>query len=151
MVDDVTWYGNVFQRAIDNDGTLTDTPEAYPCQQTLLPHQHHDIDTHFPAAVACEALKDDDPYEDTTLEEAGAMIGIRGETTNDHDGKCMQLRDAGRVIELPVEYPEFPENWGNQDPLRLLSADQRPRHDQQYSVARGFVRLKTVEDEDESE
>jgi hypothetical protein len=67
------WHGRVFPRSSDGD---RDTPEALPAVDGVLPHLHEDCEDRFPRAVACIALKDDDPVDDEDLEDRGRAIGI---------------------------------------------------------------------------
>ena len=68
------WHGRVFPRSGEGD---RDTPEALPACDGVLPHLHEDSEERFPAAVACEALKDQDPDGDEGLEDRGRNIGVQ--------------------------------------------------------------------------
>jgi hypothetical protein len=67
------WHGKVFPRCSDGD---SDTPEALPAREGVLPHLHDDHDDRFPKAVACCALDDCDPPGEEGFEERGKAIGI---------------------------------------------------------------------------
>ena len=67
------WHGRVFPRSADGE---SDTPEALPAQEGVLPHLHSDQEDRFPRAVACDATTDRDPDGEDGLEDRGRAIGI---------------------------------------------------------------------------
>ena len=68
------WHGKVFPRSCEGD---RDTSEALPACDGVLPHLHDDSAERFPAAVACDALEDQDPESDESLEQKGRDIGVQ--------------------------------------------------------------------------
>ena len=146
LTDDARWYGTTFPMALSNDGTNTNLPDAYPCHEGLLPHQHDDIESHFPAAVACDALDDSDPPEDDSLEKIGKQLGFEGNEAV--KGSCHSYGD-NRGEDSP----------GNHHGALALSSTARCLHSSPkatragqrqhgHPVGPGFVRLKIVLEEE---
>ena len=75
------WHGRVFEESPDG------TPEARSACDGLLPHLHQDNEERFPAAVACEALEDQDPDRDDSLEDRGRSIGVQLGTSCGEKGR----------------------------------------------------------------
>ena len=89
MVDDLEWDGQMFPRATDADGAFTNLPDAYPCRNATLPHQHPNLQQHFPSAIAGPALPESEEVEDRTLEDEEVKIGIGSNSEE------MRRREAG--------------------------------------------------------
>ena len=53
-------------------------PEAFRCEEGVLPHMHRDVEERFPRAIAGEALQDVDPPNDDSLEKYGERLGKDG-------------------------------------------------------------------------
>ena len=71
----IEWDGYKYPRTVDEEGQLVDQPDAYPTDDNLLPHQHHDVYPRFPAAVARPAFQEEEYAENDMLEKAGVEVG----------------------------------------------------------------------------
>ena len=73
-------------------------PEAYHCDEGVLPHLHNDVYDRFPKATASDELDDADPKDDTTLEELGTRLGKdRERFKNVH---CFSVGDSPNLVQL---------------------------------------------------
>ena len=68
--------GHVYPRALDNDGTPTELPDAYHTITDVLPHLRPSIHTHFPSAIACPALPEEAEVDDEMPGKIGIKLGI---------------------------------------------------------------------------
>jgi hypothetical protein len=98
------WHGRVFPRSCED----TETPEALPAREGVLPHLHEDGEDRFPRAVARDALEDQDPEDNGGLEERGKKIGIElgtscGERSKE-EANCLY-----DWCDLPYDVPETPQ------------------------------------------
>ena len=150
LVDDIEWHGYTFPQALGNDGSETNTPEAYPCHEGLLPHQHSKIDSHFPFAVACDPSNDNDPPTDDLLEQIGIRKGFDG----DQESLCRSQGDT-HGEDSSGNHRGAPANSSYAGSIHssLEATRARRQHDldQEFPVEKGFVRLRVVAEEDGSE
>ena len=70
------WDGRRFP--VGGDGGQGGVPEAFRCEEGVLPHMHQDVELRFPKAIAGEALEDMDPPDNSSLEERGTRRGKDG-------------------------------------------------------------------------
>ena len=76
----IIWDGRQFPIS-SLDGI--DLPDAFVHEEGLLPHLHENFAEIFPKAQACERQGDEDPADDTGLEELGTRLGMAPEKTKD--------------------------------------------------------------------
>ena len=70
----IQWCGKVFP-VVTVEGVKT--PDAFEHDSSLLPHEHADLESVFPGAVAVEQLMDKDPVGEEALERCGEELGLR--------------------------------------------------------------------------
>ena len=72
----IDWDGQKFP--VGGDGGQAMVPEAFRCEEAVLPHMHQGVGLRFPRATAGEALEDVDPPDNNILEERGTRLGKEG-------------------------------------------------------------------------
>ena len=68
----IDWHGRQFPHTTLDGDVL---PEAFLHEDGLLPHLHENLEEIFPRAWVCRGQGDEDPPEDTGLEEFGTALG----------------------------------------------------------------------------